>query len=57
MSSIDEKEKQIAAVYYGAKKSASFSGPQKVYQVLRKENSKISFGDVKRWFKKQEVYG
>lgn len=50
MSSIDEKEKQIAAVYYGAKKSASFSGPQKVYQVLRKENSKISFGDVKRWF-------
>lgn len=27
-----------------------------IYDVLRKNKQNISIGDVKKWFKKQEVY-
>lgn len=47
----------LKSIYYDPKQPASFTGPEKLYQIVKKHGKyKISRNKIKRWLRDQDVY-
>ena len=50
-------EKYLEQIYFNPEHPASFEGPKRLYESVKKEGRyKISHGQIKRWIQKQESY-
>ena len=50
-------EKYLRQIYFNPEHPASFEGPKRLYDVVKKEGKyKISHSQIKRWIQKQESY-
>ena len=50
-------EKYLEQIYFNPEHAASFEGPKRLYESVKKEGRyKISHGQIKCWIQKQESY-
>ena len=50
-------EKYLKSIYFDPSHPASFGGPDRLYQIVKKEGKyKISHSQIKKWIQKQESY-
>ena len=50
-------EKYLKSIYFDPSHPASFGGPDRLYQIVKKEGKyKISRSKIKKWIQKQESY-
>ena len=49
-------DEYLASIYYDPKNSASYTGPTKLYRVVRAAGKKITLKQIREWLKGQEAY-